>query len=67
MDDAPFGRFGQRGRRLPHDRQRMGQVRRAMPSDVVAEILPLHVFLCDVVQPVNAADLVDLHDVGVDQ
>ena len=67
MHDALLGRFCQGRGHLPHDRQRMGQIGRAMPGDVVAEVLALHVFLGDVVQVIDAADLVDLHDVGVDQ
>ena len=45
----------------------MGQIGRAVPGDVVAQVLALHVLLGDVVQLIDAAHLVNLHDVGVDQ
>ncbi len=67
VDHALLGRLGQRRGHLPHDRQRVRQIGRAVPADVIAEVLPLHVFLGDVVQVVDAADLVNLHDVGMDQ
>ena len=67
VDHALLGRLGQRGRHLPHDRQGVGQIGRAVPGDVVAQVLALHVLLGDVVQLIDAADLVNLHDVGVDQ
>ena len=38
-----------------------------MPRDEIPQVLPLHVLLGDVVQLVDAAHLVNLHDVGVDQ
>ena len=67
MDHPLLGRLGQRRGHLPHDRQGVGQIGRAVPADVIAEVLPLHVLLGDVVQVVDAAHLVNLHDVGVDQ
>ena len=67
VHDAMLGRLRQRGRHLTHDRQRMGQIGRAVPGDVVAQVLPLHVLLGDVVQHVDAADFINLHDVGVHQ
>ena len=67
MDDALLGRLGQRGGDLPHDGKGRLQERRAVAGEPVAKVLPLHVFLHDVVQAVDVAHLVDLHDVGVDQ
>ena len=67
MDDALLVGLGQGGGHLPHDRQGLRQLGRAVAGEPLAEVLPLHVFLDDVVQAVDVAHLVDLHDVGVHQ
>ena len=59
--------LAKRGRHLPHDRQRVGQVGRAVPGNVLLKVLARHVLLGNVVQLIDAPDLVDLHDVGMDQ
>ena len=67
MDHALLGGLAQRGGDLPHDRQGRLQQGRAVAGEPVAEVLPLHVFLDDVVQAVDVPHLVDLHDIGVHQ
>ena len=67
MDHALFGGLAQRARDLTHDRQRLLQHGRPVAGEPVAEILPLHVFLDNVVQALDVPDLVDLHDIGVDK
>ena len=67
MDHALFGGLAQGGGDLPHDREGLLQQGRAVAGEPVAEVLPLHVFLDDVVQALDVPDLVDLHDIGVHQ
>ncbi len=67
MHDALFGRLGERGGDLPHDGKGRLQERRTVAGEPVAQVLPLHVFLHDIVQAVGLAHLVDLHDVGMHQ
>ncbi len=67
VDHALLGGLAQRGSDLPHDRKGRLQQRRAVAGEPFAEVLTLHVFLNDVMQPLDVAHLVDLHDIGVDQ
>ena len=67
MDHALLGGFAQRGGDLPHDREGRLQQGRTVSTQPLAEILALHVLLHDVMQAVNVAHLVDLHDIGMHQ
>ena len=40
---------------------------RTAPGDILQKVLPLDVLLGNIVQPLDAANLVNLHNVGVDQ
>ena len=67
MDHALFGGLAQGGGDLPHDRQGLLQQGRPVAGEPLAKILPLHVFLDDVVQALDVPHLVDLHDIGMHQ
>ena len=65
MNYPLIGRLGQCGRRLPHDRDDELHVGRAATQQQLAKILPRDVLLGDIMHAIDAADLVNLHDVGV--
>jgi len=68
VDDFLVRGFVQARRDLSHDVHRLHGIDAVpQPGQELLEILPRHVFLGDEVSAIDAADLIDLHDVGVDQ
>ena len=67
VNDAVLCRFVQCRGGLTHDRHRQLHVGRAVAGEHLGEILPLHIFLRNVMHPFNAADLEDLYDVRMGQ
>ena len=47
--------------------ERLRKIGRAAPREQLGQVLALHILLGDEVHAVDAADFVDLHDVGMHQ
>ncbi len=67
MDNPLLGRSTERGNHLPHDVDRRLRIGRAVACQPLLEILTCHVLLGDEMDAVDATDLMDLHDIGMDQ
>ena len=67
MHHAHLGRFRQRRGHLPHDRERVRDIGRAVAGEPILQILPLHVLLGDVMPALDVPHFVNLHDVRMNQ
>ena len=67
MNDPLVGGFRQRRGDLPHYRHDELYIRQAAARHQLAKVLPSDVLLGDVLNAVDAADFVNLHDVGMDE